>query len=163
MQIQVNTSDFRYSFSQYSMINARHYFLINLVISAQTHFWTSTKISCVATISCNNSSSVKRFAKNCMVSLKLRQIGNLNFCDPHQIWCKNVQQDYDYSILVHFCNISIIQDCKELHGYLYNSDKLTIWIFLQQEYNNSTRGWLSYFSSVLNSFLQDVSVVNPVY
>ena len=69
-----------------SMINSPHYFLINLVISAQPHFWASpAKIGCVATIVCNNSSSVKRFARNCMVTSKLRQIGNLNFCDPHQI------------------------------------------------------------------------------
>ena len=68
-----------------SMINSPHYFLINLVISAHSHFWAAlTKIGCGATIVCNNSSSVKRFARNCMVTSKLRQIGNLNFCDPHQ-------------------------------------------------------------------------------
>ena len=60
----------------------------------------------VATIVCNNSSSVKRFAENCMVTSKLRQIGNLNFCDPHKIWGKNVKQDHDYSILTGSCGKS---------------------------------------------------------
>ena len=83
-----------------SMINCPHYFLINLVISAHSHFWAwSAKIACVATIVCNNSSSAKSFAKNCMVTQKLRQIGNFNFWDPHKIWGKNVKQDHDYSIL----------------------------------------------------------------
>ena len=58
-------------------------FVINLVISTPIESFIFL-VACIYTICCNNSSSCQ---KNCMVRLKLRQIGNLDFFS-----CK---QDYN--------------------------------------------------------------------